>query len=136
VSGAETFCRSDTGYVTMALRRLDWFFRDWRESSAVTMDRSLYELLYTLQFAAKFRSPLQVLSGYRTPKANDMLRHKGYGAARDSQHLYGRAADVRVEGYPSATLARFMRELGAGGVGEYPTFVHMDVWKVRSWWSS
>lgn len=136
--GVEIFWRESTGYDEAALARLDWFFRDHRRNKAVEMDRKLYEMLYSVQYAAKFSAPITVLSGHRTRETNDALRAAGRGAARESKHILGQAADIRISGVPTARLAKWLRDLGAGGVGEYGPrsgdFVHVDVAKPRFWW--
>jgi uncharacterized protein YcbK (DUF882 family) len=86
--------------------------------------------------ALKFRSArVEVVSGYRSPKYNLMLRKKGRQVARESQHLQGTAVDFRVRGASTEALSQFVRGLRLGGVGFYlrTRFVHADTGKVRSW---
>ncbi|MBI5242821.1 MAG: YcbK family protein [Elusimicrobia bacterium] len=80
-------------------------------------------------------APIQIVCGYRSPKYNAQLRRKNRGAARDSYHMEGMAADIRVEGVSTKVLRAYARSLGAGGVGYYRKrrFVHVDVGPVRSW---
>jgi uncharacterized protein YcbK (DUF882 family) len=79
---------------------------------------------------------VDILSGYRSEETNDMLREsRTTNAAKYSQHIQGKAIDIRVPGV-SATLVRDAAlSVGAGGVGYYPQsqFVHVDVGPVRQW---
>jgi len=86
--------------------------------------------------ALRFRSPrVEVVSGYRSPKFNLMLRKKGHQVARESQHMQGAAVDFRVRGASTEALGEFVRGLRVGGVGVYPRnkFIHADTGKVRYW---
>jgi len=96
------------------------------------VDVKLIHLLFGMQAwmrAVGIRQPLRVTSGYRTPATNADTE----GAAVHSLHLAGRAADVAVAGIPSAVLAKLALRFNAGGVGGYPTFVHVDTGPVRTW---
>lgn len=81
---------------------------------------------------------VDVVSGYRSPKRNEMMRKKGRHVASQSQHTLGRAIDLRVEG---ATPGDLVRQLEAmkwdGGIGRYDEkhdrFVHVDVGPNRRW---
>ena len=117
-----------------ALDELEWFLRDWHENVCAAICTRLYWALAV----ASHRSRLQgrsgrvhVLSGYRTPRTNSSLA----GAARNSFHIFGRAVDVRIEGFTTDDLAGYMRRLEVGGVGRYPVgaFVHLDSGPVRIW---
>jgi uncharacterized protein YcbK (DUF882 family) len=86
--------------------------------------------------AAHFRRDVvEVVSGFRHPKYNLMLRKKGHQVARDSQHSHGTAIDFLLPGVPTAALHAWARSQKLGGVGVYPEsgFVHMDTGPVRSW---
>ena len=113
---------------------LAWFLRDWRESVSVTVcDRLLWALCAACgsSRAAGGAGRVEILSGYRTPASNAALP----GAARDSYHMYGRAADIRVDRMTVEETAALMRRLGVGGVGYYPAagFVHVDSGPRRAW---
>ena len=89
-----------------------------------------------LTAAANFKATLiEVVSGYRAPKYNLMLRKKGHAVARESQHPLGQAVDFRLIGVATNQLYRFVRSLRVGGVGFYPHsgFVHADVGPIRTW---
>jgi uncharacterized protein YcbK (DUF882 family) len=111
---------------------LCYLLRDVRADRATRMDVRLIHLLFGMQAwlrAVGIRQPLRVNSGYRTPATNADTE----GAAVHSRHLAGQAADVAVEGIPSAVLAQLASRFDAGGVGVYPTFVHVDTGPVRTW---
>ncbi len=113
---------------------VDRFLRCHYTNQATSMDARL--LPVTLAAAAKFKSfVVEVVSGYRAPKYNLMLRKKGHEVGRDSQHPMGHAVDFRVPGLPTRTLLKFVRSLRRGGVGYYPEseFVHADVGPIRYW---
>jgi uncharacterized protein YcbK (DUF882 family) len=77
----------------------------------------------------------QIISGYRSPKTNEMLRSSGSGVAKRSLHMQGRAIDIRLSGYDTARLRKAAMSLRRGGVGYYggSDFIHVDTGRVRSW---
>ena len=98
------------------------------------MDMRLLEVL--VGAAKRFHAPrIDIVSGYRAPKYNLMLRKKGREVARDSQHTYGHAVDFRIRGIPTAALVGYVRSLKLGGAGFYPgsEFVHADTGPIRTW---
>ena len=109
-----------------------YLLRDVRAEQVTRMDVKLIHLLFGMQVwmrACGIRQPLRVNSGYRTSQTHAATE----GAAVHSRHLSGQAADVAVEGIPSVVLAKLASKFVAGGVGVYPTFVHVDTGPVRSW---
>jgi uncharacterized protein YcbK (DUF882 family) len=78
-----------------------------------------------------YKQPLQILSGYRSPQTNENTE----GAAKASQHMLGKAIDVRIPGVSAEYLGKLMRWLSRGGVGVYDNrnFVHIDTGRVRTW---
>ncbi len=113
---------------------VDRFLRCHHTNQATTMDPRLLPVL--LAAAARFKAAVvEVVSGYRAPKYQLMLRKKGHEVARDSQHPLGHAVDFRLPGLPTRTLLRFVRTLRTGGVGYYPesAFVHADTGPLRFW---
>jgi hypothetical protein len=110
------------------------FLRDHFTNQATQMDLRLVDVL--TQVARRFRAArIEVVSGYRSPKYNLMLRKKGHQVARSSQHMEGHAVDFRIRGVPTTVLLRYVRSLRRGGVGYYPhsQFVHSDTGKIRFW---
>lgn len=118
-----------------ALQRVDWVMRDHRADVAHAMDRGLLDLIHRLQVEFGSHQPFGLISGYRSPATNAMLRRNGGGVARRSLHLQARAADLRLAGRTTAELRDAALALRAGGVGYYPRsdFVHVDTGRVRSW---
>lgn len=117
--------------------RIHSFLRDHYTNQATLMDTRLVDVL--TRAARKFSATrIEVLSGYRSPKYNLMLRKKGHQVARQSQHIEGHAVDFRIRGVPTRTLLYFVRSLRLGGVGFYPhsQFVHSDTGKIRYWTGS
>jgi uncharacterized protein YcbK (DUF882 family) len=110
------------------------FLRDHYTNSPTTMEPRLLEIV---QSAAKnFNSDTAiVVSGFRHPKYNLILRKKGHQVARDSQHTHGNAIDFFIPRVATLTLHAWAKAQAIGGVGLYldSGFVHMDTGKVRYW---
>jgi Bacterial protein of unknown function (DUF882) len=114
--------------------RFDRFLRDHFTNQATDMDGNLVHAL--LSAADHFNAPrIDVVSGYRSPKYNLMLRKKGRQVAENSQHCLGRAVDFRIHGIATPDLLKFVRTLRMGGVGFYPhsQFIHCDTGPIRFW---
>ena len=119
------------------LDRFRTFLRDHFPNQATTMDPELVKVLVSA--ARRFHAQrIDVVSGYRSPKYNLMLRKKGHQVARESQHTQGNAVDFRIRGVPTEKLLGFGRSLRLGGVGFYPHahFVHSDTGPIRYWHGS
>ncbi len=131
-----TFKR-DGVYDQAALKKLDWFMRDWRKEKQTHMDPHLYDLLWQVYRDVGATEPIQVVCGYRSPGTNAMLRARSRGVAKFSQHINGQAMDFYIPGVPLAKLRAAGLRLQRGGVGFYPTsgspFVHMDTGNIRHW---
>jgi uncharacterized protein YcbK (DUF882 family) len=112
----------------------DHFLRDHYTNEPTTMDA---KLLGTLRDAARHFNArrIDIVSGFRAPKYNLMLRKKGHQVARDSQHTHGNAVDFRIPGVDLESLHTWAVSRHLGGVGRYRSsgFVHMDTGKVRYW---
>lgn len=121
-------------YVPDALRRLDRLLRDHRTGEVHPIDPALFDLLYDVREATG-GGVFEVISGYRSPATNEMLRARSDGIARHSLHLEGKAIDVRLRGVETRNLRRAGLDLRRGGVGYYPgpDFVHLDTGRVRFW---
>ncbi len=122
-------------YQTDCLLRVNHLLRDFRTGEVHPIDPGLLDILFEVQRQALGTTAFEVISGYRSPATNAMLRRTTEGVAQHSMHLVGRAIDVRLEGFPTARLHLLARSLGRGGVGYYPAsdFVHMDTGRVRFW---
>ena len=125
----------DGSYVEEALARLNAFLADFRSGDAAQMDPRLFDILHELKMRSGTREPFQVISAFRSPATNEMLRKKTKGVARNSQHTLGKAIDVRLGDVDTKRLRQLALELRAGGVGYYPdsNFVHVDTGRVRRW---
>jgi hypothetical protein len=110
------------------------FLRCHHTNQSAEMDRRLVSLLRAA--AQRFHArAVEVVSGFRSPKYNLMLRKKGHQVARESQHTHGQAIDFRIAGVQVKLLRRFVLAQRLGGVGYYPRsgFVHADTGPVRTW---
>ena len=126
---------ADGAYLPEGLSTLNSFLKDFRTGDEHPIDPALYDILNDLRLATASKSPFQVISAYRSPRTNAMLREGGHGVAQGSLHLQGRAIDVRLADVGSASLRDAAVELQRGGVGYYrgPDFVHVDTGRVRRW---
>jgi uncharacterized protein YcbK (DUF882 family) len=122
-------------YVPDALAEAMRVLRDWRNGEEHPMDPRLFDTLHAINDRLDNNRPFQVISGYRSPETNAMLHSRSSGVAEKSQHMLGKAIDVRVEGVGLRDLHKAALDVGAGGVGYYPVsnFVHVDVARVRQW---
>jgi uncharacterized protein YcbK (DUF882 family) len=125
----------DGCYQPECLAQVDHLLRDFRTGDVHSIDPALLDILFELQLRADRDGPFEVISGYRSPATNAMLRRRSEGVALHSMHLEGRAIDLRLGGYPTLQLAAHARTLGRGGVGYYASsdFVHVDTGRVRYW---
>ena len=126
---------ADGAYLPEGIATLNTFLRDHRTGEEHAIDPALYDILNDLRLATRTRSPFQVISAYRSPGTNSMLREDGRGVAKGSLHLQGRAIDVRLADVSSAALRDAAIELRRGGAGYYARsdFVHVDTGRVRRW---
>ncbi len=121
-------------YIPSAMRKLNYILRDWRTDQVVRMDPKLIDLLWEIHTGLKSRKPISVLSGYRSPKTNAMLRGRSRGVSRVSRHMFGMAMDVRFPDVSVEKLRDYAMRKQGGGVGYYRgNFVHVDVGSVRHW---
>ncbi len=141
------FCHTHTGkrldvvykrngeYVPEALSDINAFLFDFRTGDVAAMDPSLIDLIYDLREALGSDGTYEVISGYRSPATNDMLRERSGGVAKNSQHLLGKAIDVRLTDIELTELRDAAIAMQRGGVGYYESsnFVHIDTGRVRRW---
>ena len=131
-----TFKR-DGRYDEEGLKKLNHFLRDWRSQDSTTMDRHLFDILWEVYRDVDGRKPIQIISAYRSPATNSMLRRRSSGVARFSQHMLGHAMDFYIPDVPLEQIRAAGLRLQRGGVGFYPTsgspFVHLDTGSVRHW---
>lgn len=131
-----TFKR-DGRYDEGALKQLNHFLRDWRTQDETVMDRHLFDILWEVYRDVDGKQPIQIISSYRSPATNAMLRRRSSGVARFSQHMLGHAMDFYIPGVPLEQIRFAGLRLQRGGVGFYPTsgspFVHLDTGSIRHW---
>ncbi|WP_342149334.1 DUF882 domain-containing protein [Methylorubrum sp. SB2] len=131
-----TFKR-DGRFDRSALDRLNWFLRDWRENEPTKMDPRLFDVVWEAKRSIGSTGPMYIVSAYRSPKTNGMLRRASSGVAETSQHMAGKAIDFFLPDASIDQLRAAGMRLQRGGVGWYPRsgspFVHLDVGSVRAW---
>lgn len=124
-------------YDEAALKKLNHFLRDWRSQDETTMDRRLFDILWEVYRDVDGKQPIQIISAYRSPATNAMLRRRSSGVARFSQHMQGHAMDFFIPAVPLEQIRFAGLRLQRGGVGFYPTsgspFVHLDTGSIRHW---
>ena len=126
-------------YDEEALKKLNYFLRDWRTDDATTMDPQLFDAVWEVSREFGTDKQINIISSYRSPRTNEMLRGRSAssGVARHSLHVQGKAMDFFIPGVPLDKIREAGLRLQRGGVGFYPTsgspFVHMDVGNVRHW---
>ena len=124
-------------YVQSGLNELNYFLRDWRRNEPTKMDPRLFDLIWEVYQDVGASQPVTVVSAYRSPKTNAMLRETSSGVAENSQHMRGNAMDFYIPGVPLTKLRAAAMRRQVGGVGYYPTsgspFVHLDTGSVRAW---
>jgi len=127
----------DGEYVDAALEDVNDFLSDFRTGELAEIDPTLLDLIYDVRESLESDGTYQIISAYRSPKTNEMLRGRSEssGVAKKSQHILGKAIDVRLEGVQTAQLRDAALKLKRGGVGYYEQsdFVHMDTGRVRRW---
>jgi uncharacterized protein YcbK (DUF882 family) len=126
-------------YVPSAMKKLNYFLRDWRRNEVITIDPKTIDLIWELHADLGSKQPVHVVCGYRSPRTNAFLKRIGRNVAKKSQHMRGKAIDfffpdVNTQKIRNSALAR-----NVGGVGYYrssggPTgFLHADSGNVRHW---
>ncbi|WP_110752033.1 DUF882 domain-containing protein [Phyllobacterium leguminum] len=134
---AEITFKKNGRYLSGGLNQLNRFLRDWRRNEPTKMDPRLFDLVWQVYKASGSREYIHVVSAYRSPATNSLLRSRSRGVAKKSQHMLGKAMDFYIPDVPLKKLRALGMRYQSGGVGYYPTsgspFVHMDVGNVRSW---
>ena len=128
----------DGVYQPEALSQLNHLLRDFRANEETAIDPKLFDLLSELGGTLETDQPFHIISGYRSPGTNRMLRERGgahAGVASSSLHMVGKAIDIRLPGVKLDHLRGAAASLKLGGVGFYPSsnFVHVDTGRVRYW---
>jgi uncharacterized protein YcbK (DUF882 family) len=129
-------CYFENGaYRPDVLKKINYVLRDYRTNEILPIDTQLLDLLHAIQGQLDCTDPFHVISGYRSPATNEMLRRTTSGVAKKSLHTRGKAIDIRLPRCPTSKLHRVCLGMRAGGVGYYKRsdFVHVDTGRVRSW---
>jgi uncharacterized protein YcbK (DUF882 family) len=129
--------KKDGKYDAEALKKLNWFLRDWRQNKATEMDPHTIDLLWEMHAELGSKVPIDIICGYRSEKTNEMLRHTVGGQAKQSKHMTGQAIDATFPDVPLKQIRWSAAIRQVGGIGYYPTsgvpFVHVDTGPVRAW---
>jgi uncharacterized protein YcbK (DUF882 family) len=135
-SGSFTFMVNGI-YDSAVLDKLNWFLRDWRLNEPTQMDPHLFDIVWEVYRESGSSQPIDVLSGYRSPQTNAMLRQRSRQVAEHSAHMAGKAMDAHFIDVGTARIRDIAMRMEAGGVGFYPTgitpWVHIDSGPVRYW---
>ncbi|MGI9401737.1 MAG: DUF882 domain-containing protein [Rhizobiaceae bacterium] len=134
---AEITYKVNGKYIDSGLKRINRFLRDWRRDEPTKMDPQLLDLLWEVYRQSGSKDYIHVVSAYRSPATNKLLRSRSKGVAKNSQHTLGKAVDYFIPDVKLSKVREIGLKLGVGGVGYYPTsgspFVHMDTGRVRHW---
>jgi uncharacterized protein YcbK (DUF882 family) len=126
-------------YVPSAMRKINYLLRDWRRDQAVTIDPRTLDLIWEMHADLGSRSPVHIVSGYRSKRTNAFLKRIGRNVAKHSQHSEGKAIDFYFPDVPTVKIRDLALYRQVGGVGYYrssggPTgFLHVDTARVRHW---
>ena len=124
-------------YLSDGLKKANVMLRDWRRNETTKMDPKTLDILWQIYKASGSRDYIHVVSAYRSPATNTMLRRTRGGQAEKSQHLLGKAIDFYLPDVKISKLRALAFKIQGGGVGYYPRsgspFVHIDSGNVRSW---
>jgi uncharacterized protein YcbK (DUF882 family) len=122
-------------YIPEVVKEINYFMRDWRSNDQIKYDLRAIDIMAAAHSLMDVSEPYMLLSGYRSPATNAMLRSKSGGVARNSLHMKGQAADLRLKSRSVGQMAKAAEACASGGVGRYSrsNFVHMDCGPVRHW---
>jgi uncharacterized protein YcbK (DUF882 family) len=134
---AQVTFKRDGRYDPQALDQLNWLLRDWRLDKATKMDPRLFDIVWQVYREVGAREPVNIVSAYRAPETNSMLRRRSRAVSEHSQHMLGKAMDFSLPDVGMDRVRAVAMRLQYGGVGYYPSsrnaFVHLDVGSVRAW---
>lgn len=122
-------------HIPSALTKINHFLKDFRTGETHPIDPTLLDILHDLKQATGSKEVFEVISGYRSPQTNTMLRGNSGGVASHSLHMSGKAIDIRLPSVKTGQLHRIAKAFQRGGVGYYPQsdFIHLDTGRVRTW---
>jgi len=126
---------ADGKYVKDGLKKLNYMLRDFRNDKQKAIDPALFDQLVWLQRKLGSSGRYEIISGYRSPQTNAMLRRHSHGVAKNSYHLKAKAIDIRLTDVDLYRLRNAAVDMGKGGVGIYTgaDFLHLDTGPERSW---
>ncbi|MFA5902083.1 MAG: DUF882 domain-containing protein, partial [Hyphomicrobium sp.] len=129
--------KKDGRYDPEALKKLNWFLRDWRQNKSIEIDPKTIDLLWEMHTELGSKVPIEIICGFRSEQTNSMLRRTQGGQAKKSRHMTGQAIDATFPDVPLKQLRWSAAIRQVGGIGYYPTsgvpFVHVDTGPVRAW---
>jgi len=127
----------DGDYIPEAFDEISYFMRDWRTGTVKSIDPRTIDIATAAHHLLDTSESYTLLSGYRTPETNRLLRSHSSLVARNSLHMKGEAADLRLSTRSVSQISSAAMSCHAGGVGKYTrsNFVHMDCGDVRTWGS-
>ena len=125
----------DNEYIPEVLDEISYVMRDWRRNEVKSIDRRTIDIIAASHNLLDTDEPYTLLSGYRSAKTNAMLRRRSRSVARDSLHISGQAADIRLSSRSVKQISKAAAKCNGGGVGRYyrSNFVHMDCGPIRRW---
>ena len=125
----------DGEYITDALDEINYLMRDWRNGQIKRIDTRTIDVMAAAHNIMDTTEPYLLLSGFRSASTNAMLRRQSRNVAKNSLHIKGQAADLRLSSRSVTQMARAAASCHSGGVGSYygSNFVHMDCGEVRTW---
>ena len=122
-------------YSSKSLTKIDHILRDHRTEEIKPIHKGLLNLLHSISMTLDQPARFHIVSGYRSPETNAELSKQSKYVVKNSLHMKGEAADIRIPGYDTRRLRNVCMKLKAGGVGYYrkSDFVHLDIGLVRHW---
>jgi uncharacterized protein YcbK (DUF882 family) len=122
-------------YLSDSLRDINRILRDHHSDEIRPIDPQLLDLLHALSQKVGITEPLHIISGYRSPVTNAILRQYNPAVAEHSLHIEGKAVDIKIPGRNLKLVRQAAVSLRSGGVGYYPgsSFIHVDTGPVRFW---
>ncbi len=127
--------KKDGHYIPEALEKIAYIVRDHRTGEIHPIDVKLLNFLYDLLAEVGNQGEVHIISGYRSPATNQLLRKRSNGVAKSSLHMQGKALDFRLPGTDTKFLRDTAKAMKRGGVGYYKKtdFIQIDTGRVRSW---
>jgi len=122
-------------YIYEEIANIEYLLRDYHNDEVHKIDINLIEYLHDVYTLLDRPGQIYVISGYRSPYTNYILRKRNRGVAKKSFHMKGKAIDIRIPSVHLSSLRYAALSLRRGGVGYYPrsNFVHIDTGTPRYW---